>query len=720
MNVARKLRRIVAVGLFLFAIVPTSTAKYSGGTGGPNDPYQIATAADLIALGDTPADYNKCCLLTANIDLGPKLPGRKVFDKAVIAPDADPVKADYQGTGFAGVFDGNGHTISHLTITGGGYLGLFGRLAAGAQVENLGVVDVNVVGSDKYLGGLAGESAGSITACYSTGAVKGYVGVGGLAGSNVGDVTRCYGSGAISGTGWWVGGLVGINSGSITTSYSAGRASATGSVGNSVGGLVGFSDYGTVSECYSLSAVTGTSLGVGGLIGYNGGTTVRHCYSAGAVSGGAPGGLMGINHGDVIGCFWDTQASGRITSAGGTGKTSAEMQTAQTFLDAGWDLVGETDNGEEDIWRILDGQDYPCLWWEGPRVKYGGGTGTAQDPYQIWTADQMNAIGASPNDWSRHFKLRADIDLSSFDGKQGRPAFNIIGTSAQNPFTGVFDGNDHTISELTIKGGNYLGLFGRLKYPAEVKNLGLEDINVTTGSYVSFVGGLVGSNGDYSGSTKGGTITNCYSTGTVSGSGPQSNSFGGLVGANYGEVSRCYSAVTVTGSWTTGGLVGSNGNFTFAQGVVRYCYSAGMVRSNSAVVGGLVGENWGTVTCCYSTGAVSGGSSDPWAGGLLGSNHGTVTNCYCTGWVRGTGWYVGGLTCWSMGTVTGCFWNTQTSGQTTSSGGKGKMTAEMQTAKTFLDAGWDFVGETANGTQDVWWILEGKDYPRLWWEAAQK
>ena len=53
-------------------------------------------------------------------------------------------------------------------------------------------------------------------------------------------------------------------------------------------------------------------------------------------------------------------------------------------------------------------------------------------------------------------------------------------------------------------------------------------------------------------------------------------------------------------------------------------------------------------------------------------------------------------------------------------GGRGKTTAEMQTAKTFLDAGWDFVDETANGTEDIWWILEGKDYPRLWWEAGDE
>ena len=72
------------------------------------------------------------------------------------------------------------------------------------------------------------------------------------------------------------------------------------------------------------------------------------------------------------------------------------------------------------------------------------------------------------------------------------------------------------------------------------------------------------------------------------------------------------------------------------------------------------------------------------------------------------------------GTLIICLWDIETSGQATSAGGTGLTTAEMQTASTFLEAGWDFVGETANGTEDIWWINEGKDYPRLWWEAAKK
>ena len=90
---------------------------------------------------------------------------------------------------------------------------------------------------------------------------------------------------------------------------------------------------------------------------------------------------------------------------------------------------------------------------------------------------------------------------------------------------------------------------------------------------------------------------------------------------------------------------------------------------------------------------------------------------YSTGVVSGNH-HVGGLAGLNNDAVIQCFWDIQTSRQRTSAGGTGKTTSEMKTARTFLDARWDFVGETANGTEDIWWILEGKDYPRLTWELA--
>jgi len=348
--------------------------KYSGGRGRADDPYQIVTAADLIALGDSPEDYDKHFLLTADIDLDPNLPGRKVFDKAVIAPDVNAVDAYFQGTPFTGVFDGNGHTISDLTVQGKDYVGLFGSLERWAWVKNLGVVDVNITSSGDYAGSLAGFNyEGSIAYSYGTGTLKGTssAGVGGLIGSNGGSVDCCYSAGTVGGDSY-VGGLLGLNCGDVSQCFSQSAVGCAG--GWSVGGLVGL-NRGTVTNCYSTGAIDGAGWAVGGLVGSNGGVVI-YCHGAGAVSvtGREVGGLVGANYcdghagqtwfGDVTYCFWDVETSGRAISDGGIGKTTAEMHTARTFLDAGWDFAGEMANGTGDIWWILEGKDYPRLWWE--------------------------------------------------------------------------------------------------------------------------------------------------------------------------------------------------------------------------------------------------------------------------------------------------------------------------------------------------------------------
>jgi hypothetical protein len=343
---------------FIFSLdAVAELRKYSGGSGTAQDPYQIATADDLIALGETPEDYDKHFILTEDIDLDPNLPDGKVFDKAIIAPMFPTIAYPYwQGTPFTGVFDGKGHTISNLTITGSSYLGLFGQLGKRktvGEVRNVSVVDANITGSGGCVAGLVGVNYGTVTQCgsigtvsgdssvgglvglndlgsiaisYSSGAVSGnknvgglvgcsYYGdvtncdsagmvsgtdsIGGLVGSKFGDVTCCHSTATVSGT-ERVGGLVGINySGSISTSYSTGEVSAN----KDVGGLVGWNEV-RVTHCYSTGTVTGAGDCVGGLVGYNSGD-VTCCCSSGAVTGqGYVGGLVGWNHGgDVTGCY---------------------------------------------------------------------------------------------------------------------------------------------------------------------------------------------------------------------------------------------------------------------------------------------------------------------------------------------------------------------------------------------------------------------------------
>lgn len=351
---------LIFLAVCLFTL--PANAKYSGGTGEPNNPYQIATAEDLMLLGDSPEDYNKHFILTTDIDLDPNLPGRKVFDKAVIAPHTNDKELWFDGIPFSGVFDGNKHTISLISIMGKNFLGLFGKLSPEAQVKNLGVVDINITSLDGYICGPVAYNLGAITNCYSTGTVSSIQCVGGFVGLNEGALTNCYSKSKVSGD-YLVGGLVGCNRlhGSVTQCYSTGPVSGD----TAVGGLVGENDYrGAVNQCYSTSVVSGNGF-VGGLVGDNEGD-VNQCYSTGAVSGNfcCFGGLVGGIGARATACFWDIETSSQVWSDSGTGKTTAEMQMAKTFLDAGWDFVGETENGTEDIWCINEGQHYPRLWWQ--------------------------------------------------------------------------------------------------------------------------------------------------------------------------------------------------------------------------------------------------------------------------------------------------------------------------------------------------------------------
>jgi len=418
--------------MFFYDIDAIASKKYAGGTGEPNDPYQIATAADLIALGETPDDYDKHFILTADIDLDPNLPGGKVFDKAVIAPDANDANWEFDGTPFTGVFDGNDHTISRLTIQRGAYLGLFGYLDYGAEVKNLGVVYVNIAGSGCCVGGLAGSNGrGNITASYSTGIVSGDAHIGGLVGTNHvrASITSSYSTCAVTGDDH-VGGLVGCNQG-------------------------GSGHWGHIGNSYSTGTVMGIGECVGGLVGVNWGH-VAQCYSTGVIDGGTDiGGLIGSNGsvqegwGTSTDCFWDIQTSGQTTSAGGTGKTTAEMQIASIFLQAGWDFVGETANGTEDIWRVFEGKDYPRLSWQLPADDFEDGkAGPLWFVYEVdpqlvqikerngrletaasAEAQNVDAFYVSDGwrlDATKGFAIRVDFHFSNQSGGDGRVTLGVL------------------------------------------------------------------------------------------------------------------------------------------------------------------------------------------------------------------------------------------------------------------------------------------------------
>jgi hypothetical protein len=301
------------------------------------------------------------------------------------------------------------------------------------------------------------------------------------------------------------------------------------------------------------------------------------------------------------------------------------------------------------IWSQHDGSNnriYAALYSSPP---FSGGDGTAGDPWQIATAEELdnvrNYLGSAHAD--KHFVLIADINLTGFGGAEG---WEPIGTYADR-FTGTFDGQEHVIENLFIdrSGTDAVGLFGWFDSGGEVKNVGLENVDVTGHGAV---GGLIGF------CVVDGTVSNSYSTGEVSGNGGY---VGGLIGANQGAVSNSYSTSKVSGSNYVGGLVGVD------QGTVSNSHSTGRVTGDTGV-GGLAGLSYGPVTNSYSTGPVTG---DRGVGGLVGVSDWTVSNSYSTGEVSGNG-FVGGLIGATSGTVSNSYSTgsvTRTSGTEENLGG---------------------------------------------------
>ena len=347
--------------------------------------------------------------------------------------------------------------------------------------------------------------------------------------------------------------------------------------------------------------------------------------------------------------------------------------------------------------------------FSGPVVSpFAGGQGTEADPYQIATAVQLDYV----RDFlDKHFIQTADIDLGVSpwtDGEGWEPIY------VQNSrFTGHFDGNERLISNLKINrpSEQLVGLFGNNN--GKLINIVLEDVDIAGRN---FTGALVGNN--YSN----GSIENSRASGYVA----AETTAGGLAGQNSGTIQHSSSSVNIEGLGSIGGLVGINGYDTaliensYAMGdvsgildgpfepsslgglvgsnrgsIIRSSYATGSVTGTSGL-GGLVGsnrDNGALIEHAYSSGAVSATGDEMMignVGGLVGSNRfdAQINQSYTFSKVSGVSH--GGLSGRNGATITDSYWDVEMSGQTSSDGGTGLTTSEMQTKATFTDAGWDF------------------------------
>ena len=280
-------------------------------------------------------------------------------------------------------------------------------------------------------------------------------------------------------------------------------------------------------------------------------------------------------------------------------------------------------NGKTFVYKMKNATD----WQAGGEYTYTVSLAAAKDlgytiesngSYTVTSADGLMNIAKLVNGGKTdiNITLTADIDLT---GKNWTP----IGTSFSNKYTGTFDGGGHTIKGLTVTTNDqFVGLFGSIGNAGTVKNVMMEDVQITSNRSSGFAGGVAG----YSD----GTIENCSVSGSVSGT----VYVGGVVGAQWeGSITGCSSSATVKGMVHVGGVVGqTNGGATLTA-----CYATGNVtleidpRKNIAG-GSLVGFNGGNgVRACYATGNVtSTGSStgNVHIGGFLGDNYTYLTACY--------------------------------------------------------------------------------------------
>ncbi|MCD4820035.1 MAG: hypothetical protein K8S23_15230 [Candidatus Cloacimonetes bacterium] len=397
------------------------------------------------------------------------------------------------------------------------------------------------------------------------------------------------------------------------------------------------------------------------------------------------------------------------------------------------------------------------------------GSGTENDPYQVANLENLLWFSSNANSWNNNFIQIENIDATDTKNWNNGEGFIPIGNPDSLIFSGSYNGQNYTIANLYINRPDsscqaFLGY---------MENAIIQNVNFTNSEIngLSRVGSIVGICASSS------IIDSCYSSGVVSGS----NMIGGLVGFTVDEsyVSNCFNACTVVGNIDIGGLSGIllNANIyncynlgevngfetiggligkSISGSEIKNCYNGGFINGNQSIggliginyssseiikcfnegnvegiganIGGLVGSNsiYSDINNCFNSGSISGNSN---VGGLIGSNssYSIISNCFNYGLVIGNS-NTGGIVASNSASINNSFWDIETSGQLTSSGGTGKTTSEMKNIATYTELSteglsnpWDFVGNPCDDIEnyDFWNIDEimNNSYPYLTWQS---
>lgn len=599
--------------------------SFAGGKGTAADPYQIASATQLQAMRYE--KNNVHYLLTADIDAS-----------VSSTWNAGAGFLPYPGT-FQGTFDGDGHSITGLTIKRSmNEVGLFGSIGDTGIVQNLKLVNASIQGT-LFVGALAGMSTGLIRNVSVTGTIIATDrGAGGISGRLEGEVRDSWVNVSVQGKSS-LGGLAGVSDGAyLWRTYSLG--SIKGIYG--IGGLIGTGSTST-SHSYSRATLEGDSL-VGGLVGDANSANFFNSWAATPITATKDEGGLIARCFYQASCkatesFWEKTISGVDSSRLGILKSTADLKLATTFASATWDLGH--------LWEI-DAQVNDGFPTNSKKFS-GTGKGTLKNPYQIKTLAQLQEMRLDP--WG-HYALMNDINASDTknwnSGKGFRP----------NPLTGSsLDGKGFTIDSLYINRPTekFVGLLSRAADILFIKNLNLDSATVvgsdSTGGLAGHVYGdslygikvtsaVAGRNmsGGIWGAGGADEVRNIEFNGTISGN-INVGGLAGYIGAR--RSSALKSNAIVTGDSAVGGLFGT---IYLDTTKVSKWTSLGSVTGKYAV-GGLVG-NWykGDLDSSSTLATVSGIRR---VGGLLGEMNCPyrckIMNSYAENTVTVTEQYGGGL-----------------------------------------------------------------------------
>ena len=494
------------------------------------------------------------------------------------------------------------------------------------------------------VGGLVGNNTATLTDATADIIVTGENRVGGLVGVTTGEVTAATASGSVTDSGDAVGGLVGYVGGGGEIN----RSTATGSVSanNDVGGLVGNHTSGLVTLSYANGTVTGNETNVGGLIGNNS-AIINQSYAVADVAGDSTnlGGLVGYNTDSAE--INETYAAGSVSDSGSPTGGLVAAGSEDSIDNSYWDnqTTGQTDSAGGAALSTFQMQgakaesqmafDFSGTWnvtkqtGEGNRVSYPFLRENEQEP----NPGTQRLYAAGDGSKNSPYEIENWVHL---DNVRQNPAANFTVVGDLDNETKGYGGRvdmENGFDPIGEPGDEFTGTFD-----GGSQNISDLTVNRSGQDNVGLFGvvedgdlenihlrnaTITGANatGGIAGTTNAdATIRNSTANGKIEGA----TAVGGLTGDNAGTVTGSYGTANVTGDESVGGLVGEN------RGSVSEAYATGTVDGNLSV-GGLIGLNeGGNATQTFATGTV-GDAPDKDAvnaGGLVGNNTGNVTESY--------------------------------------------------------------------------------------------